>query len=438
MPATLPYAMTTLDNGLDVIVHEAHACPIVAVSVWYHVGSKNERPGRTGFAHLFEHLMFEGSAHHDAGYFRPLEEAGGALNGSTNADRTNYWEVVPREAVERALWLESDRMGYLLPALSGREVRDTARGRPERAAAELREPAVRPGVDGLAAAHFPAAHPYHWPTIGRPADVRAAHLDDVRDFFATYYHPANASLAIAGDIDTDEALALAARYFGEIPAGATPPAVALPAEPPSPPASSLYLEDRVELSRIYLAWRTPALFEAGDAELDLLAELLAGGLSSAAAPGARARAPAGDGRRRLAELARAGGDVHHLGDRGGRGRARPTWRRSSRPSWPGWPTKGPARTSWRACSGAWREPSSAACSGSAGSEAGPSSSTATTSSQGTPDYFGADRARYLQADAGGVRAAAARLAPDRRVALCVVPPGSSAAALPGAVPAGVS
>jgi predicted Zn-dependent peptidase len=114
----IPFTHHRLDNGLDVIVHEDRGCPIVAVNVWYHVGSKNEKPGRTGFAHLFEHLMFEGSQHYDQGYFRPLQEAGGVLNGSTNADRTNYWEVVPANAVELALWMESDRMGYLLPALT--------------------------------------------------------------------------------------------------------------------------------------------------------------------------------------------------------------------------------------------------------------------------------------------------------------------------------
>ncbi len=114
----IPFVHHELPNGLDVIVHEDHGCPIVAVNIWYHVGSKNEQPGRTGFAHLFEHLMFEGSKNHDSGYFRPLQEVGGVLNGSTNADRTNYWEVVPANAVELALWMESDRMGYLLPALT--------------------------------------------------------------------------------------------------------------------------------------------------------------------------------------------------------------------------------------------------------------------------------------------------------------------------------
>ena len=144
----LPFTKRTLANGLDVIVHEDHHVPIVAVNVWYHVGSKNERPGRTGFAHLFEHLMFEGSEHHNTGYFPPLQQAGALLNGSTNTDRTNYWEVVPTSAVDLALWMESDRMGYLLPALTPRAVRDAARRRAERAAAELREPAVRPGDDG--------------------------------------------------------------------------------------------------------------------------------------------------------------------------------------------------------------------------------------------------------------------------------------------------
>ena len=122
----LPHTHVTLANGLDVLVHEDHDCPIVAVNIWYHVGSKNEKPGRTGFAHLFEHLMFEGSEHHDKGYFEPLQEAGGTLNGSTNADRTNYWEVVPTNALELALWMESDRMGYLLPALTEKNSRTSA------------------------------------------------------------------------------------------------------------------------------------------------------------------------------------------------------------------------------------------------------------------------------------------------------------------------
>ena len=208
-----------LPNGLDVLIHEDHGLPIVAVNLWYHVGSKNEQPGRTGFAHLFEHLMFEGSAHYDRGYFHPLQRAGAVLNGSTNADRTNYWEVVPTGALELALWMESDRMGYLLPALTEAKFanqRDVVLNE-RRQNYENRPYGLAPMA--VLAALFPPDHPYHWPTIGSADDLRATRLDEVRDFFVRFYHPANASLALAGDIDTDAALALAERYFGDIPPG---------------------------------------------------------------------------------------------------------------------------------------------------------------------------------------------------------------------------
>jgi len=276
----IPYTRHSLDNGLDVLIHEDHGCPIVAVNVWYHVGSKNEKPGRTGFAHLFEHLMFEGSQHYDKGYFHPLQEAGALLNGSTNADRTNYWEVVPRNALELALWMESDRMGYLLPALTSakfenqREVvlnerRQNYENRPYGFASM----AI---VDAL----YAPDHPYHWVTIGTADDIRAARLDDVRAFFQTYYRPRNASLALAGDVDTDEALEMVARYFGDLDAGDEPPRV--DATPPAAIAAErrLLLEDRVELPRLYLSWHSPALFAADDAELDLVAEVLASGKTS--------------------------------------------------------------------------------------------------------------------------------------------------------------
>jgi zinc protease len=274
----IPFTRHTLDNGLSVILHEDHGCPIIAVNVWYHVGSKNEVPGRTGFAHLFEHLMFEGSEHHDKGYFHPLQQAGALLNGSTNADRTNYWEVVPTNAFELALWMESDRMGYLLPALTPakfnnqrdvvlNERRQNYENRPYGLA-----------TMGTVAALFPSDHPYHWLTIGSSDDLRASTLDEARAFFARYYHPANASLAIAGDIDPDEALSLVDAYFGPIPAG-------LPVERPSSAAAldtpvRLVHEDRVELPRLYLAWHSPAMFEPDDAELDLVADLLANGKTS--------------------------------------------------------------------------------------------------------------------------------------------------------------
>jgi zinc protease len=267
-----------LDNGLTVLVHEDHTCPIVAVNVWYHVGSKNERPGRTGLAHLFEHLMFEGSEHHDRGYFQPLQAAGAVLNGSTNADRTNYWEVVPTGAVELALWLESDRMGYLLPALTSAKFenqRDVVLN--ERRQNYENRPYGRAAMATVAEL-YPDEHPYHWPTIGWPDDLRAATLDEVRAFFAAHYHPGNASLAIAGAIRPDEAFRLAERYFGEIPGGPQLPFVNGHAVLTGD--RRVRLDDRVELPRLYLAWHSPAMFAPGDAELDLVADLLASGKTS--------------------------------------------------------------------------------------------------------------------------------------------------------------
>ena len=195
----LPFTKRTLANGLDVIVHEDRHVPIVAVNVWYHVGSKNERPGRTGFAHLFEHLMFEGSEHYNAGYFPPLQQAGALLNGSTNADRTNYWEVVPTSGIDRALWMESDRMGYLLPALT-RQRFETQRDvvlNERRQSYENRPYGMV--MMALSAALYPPDHPYSWMTIGSADDIRAMQLEDVQEFFRTYYHPSNASLVLAGD-----------------------------------------------------------------------------------------------------------------------------------------------------------------------------------------------------------------------------------------------
>ena len=252
--------------------------PIVAVNLWYHDGSKNERTGRTGFAHLFEHLMFEGSEHHNGSFFQPLQQAGALLNGSTNTDRTNYWEVVPTSALELALWMESDRMGYLLPALTPErfetqrdvvlnERRQNYENRPYGMA-----------LMALSEALFPPDHPYHWLTIGAADDLRAMQFEDVRAFFRTYYHPANASLALAGDIDSERAFALAEKYFGDIPAGDEPRPVE--ADASLPREVRIVLEDRVELPRVYMAWHSPAMFAEGDAEADLLADLLANGKTS--------------------------------------------------------------------------------------------------------------------------------------------------------------
>ena len=254
----------TLPNGLVLILHENHMAPVVTVDVWYHVGSKNERPGRTGFAHLFEHLMFEGSEHHPGGYFPPLQQAGGLLNGSTNTDRTNYWEVVPTNAVDLALWMESDRMGYLLPAVTAErfetqrdvvlnERRQNYENRPYGMA-----------LMAISAALFPPEHPYHWVTIGAAEDIKAMRLDDVHEFFRTYYHPANASLAVAGAIETARALDLADRYFGDLRPGPEPAPVRAAATLTR--ERRLLLEDRVELPRVYVAWHSPAMFADGDAE----------------------------------------------------------------------------------------------------------------------------------------------------------------------------
>ena len=277
-PLNITFSKHTLANGLDVLLHEDHGCPIVAVNLWYHVGSKNERPGHTGFAHLFEHLMFEGSQHHDRGYFHPLQGAGAALNGSTNADRTNYWEVLPSNALELALWMESDRMGFLLPALTDakftnqrdvvlNERRQNYENRPYGLAAMA-----------LLAALYPPDHPYHWTTIGEIADLEAVRLEEVHAFFRRYYHPANASLAIAGDIDSAEALALADAYFGELEPG--PQVDPVRADARLRGETRISLEDRVELPRLYIAWLSPAMFAEGDADLDLATDLLANGKTS--------------------------------------------------------------------------------------------------------------------------------------------------------------
>jgi zinc protease len=274
----ISFTKHTLDNGLDVLLHEDHACPIAAVNLWYHVGSKNERPGKTGFAHLFEHLMFEGSEHHDRGFFQPLQGAGATLNGSTNADRTNYWEVVPSGALELALWMESDRMGYLLPALTQAKFdnqRDVVLNE-RRQNYENRPYGL--GSMALLAALFPPDHPYHWSTIGEIADLQAVKLDEVHAFFRRYYHPSNASLAIAGDIDVVRTLDLVTQYFGELPAGERVNPVRASAALDGD--TRIYIEDRVELPRLYMAWITPAMFADGDADLDLATDLLANGKTS--------------------------------------------------------------------------------------------------------------------------------------------------------------
>ena len=222
---TIAFEQHKLSNGMDVILHEDHTIPLVAVNVWYHVGSKNEEMGRTGFAHLFEHVMFEGTKHHNRSHFEPLQKAGANLNGSTTTDRTNYWEDVPSNYLELALWLEADRMGFLLDGLDQQkfdvqrdvvknERRQSYENRPYGMAHHHLQPAL-----------FPLPHPYHWMTIGSQEDLDAASLDDVKDFFQRFYGPSNASLAIAGDFHPEQALELVNRYFGDLSPGESVPRV---------------------------------------------------------------------------------------------------------------------------------------------------------------------------------------------------------------------
>src|SRR5574338_1318141 len=276
----IPYTLFTLANGLTVIVHEDHSVPLVSLNVWYHAGSGREKPGRTGFAHLFEHLMFEGSAHVKEGEFDTLLEAnGGNNNGSTNTDRTNYWIDVPSNAVELALFLESDRMGTLLDVMSPDRVngqRDVVKN--ERRQSYENAPYGMAEIV-LGEMMYPEGHPYHWPTIGYMEDLTAASFEDVVDFFKKYYAPNNASVVIAGDIDASRARALAEKWFGEIGARDMVPPLDAP-EPFLNATTRRTLTDRVQLPRLYLAWLTPAQYRPGDAALDLISQVLAGGKNS--------------------------------------------------------------------------------------------------------------------------------------------------------------
>ena len=277
--ASISSEKITLSNGLDVLLHEDHAIPLVAVNVWYHVGSKDEEQGRTGFAHLFEHIMFEGSKHHNSSHFDPLQKAGANLNGSTTPDRTNYWEDVPSNYLELALWLESDRMGFLLDAVDQQRFdiqRDVVKN--ERRQSYENRPYGMASWE-IQEALFPMPHPYHWMTIGSQEDLDAAALDDVKDFFRRYYSPSNGSLAVVGDFKREEALELINRYFGDLPPGPPLPRMG---RRDSPLAGRVELEmrDKVSLPRLYISWPTPPDMDPDDAPLDLLQGILSDGLSS--------------------------------------------------------------------------------------------------------------------------------------------------------------
>jgi zinc protease len=276
---TIPYQRFTLSNGLTLIVHEDHKAPIVALNVWYHVGSKNERPGRTGFAHLFEHLMFNGSEHWDKEFQGPLERVGATdLNGTTNEDRTNYFENVPTSALDLALWLESDRMGHLTGAISQAKL-DEQRGVVQNEKREGENEPYGKVWDFLTPKLYPANHPYSWTTIGSMEDLDAAKLDDVKQWFQTYYGAANAVVVLAGDIDTGTAREKVERYFGDIPSG--PPVARQDVWIAKRSGSQRgVMQDRVPQTRLYKVWNVPQWGSAEGDYLTLAASVLSTGKSS--------------------------------------------------------------------------------------------------------------------------------------------------------------
>src|SRR5580698_6423580 len=265
----IKYETYTLPNGLQVILTEDHRLPIVGVDLWYHVGPVKERAGRTGFAHLFEHMMFEGSKHvGEKAHFKYLEAAGASnINGTTDFDRTNYFETLPSNQLELALWLESDRMGFLLDTLDRQKLtnqRDVVRN--ERRQSVENQPY---GLvdEALVQALFPNDHPYHADVIGSHADVEAARLEDVRQFFQQFYAPNNATIAIAGDIDKAKTKALLEKYFGAIPKGPDVPKVDV-GTPAVTSEKRVTVTDTVQLPKVEFGWLTPPAFAPGDADAD--------------------------------------------------------------------------------------------------------------------------------------------------------------------------
>ncbi len=270
----IPYTKFTLSNGLTVIVHEDHKAPIVAVNIWYHVGSKNEPKGRTGFAHLFEHLMFNGSENANTDWFKALEKLGATdMNGTTNTDRTNYFQNVPTAALDQVLYLESDRMGWLVNAIDQAKL-DEQRGVVQNEKRQGQNQPYSIAWDIITASTYDADHPYGHTVIGEMADLDAASLTDVKEWFKTYYGPANATLVLAGDITPAEAKAKAEKYFGAIPAG--PPVVKQKAWVAKRAGSQrAEVQDRVAQSRWYRVWNTPQVGSADNDYLSLLSDVLA-------------------------------------------------------------------------------------------------------------------------------------------------------------------
>ena len=275
----VPHQKFVLDNGLTLIVHEDHKAPIVAVNVWYHVGSKNERPGKTGFAHLFEHLMFNGSEHYDDDYFQPLERVGATdMNGTTNNDRTNYFQNVPSSALDLVLWMESDRMGHMIGAITQAKL-DEQRGvvQNEKRQGE-NQPYGRARIL-IAENTYPAGHPYSWSVIGSMDDLQAASLDDVHQWFRDYYGAANVVLSIAGDVDTADVKARVEAFFGDIPSG--PPVERQQVRIAKRSGTQRQrIEDNVPQARVYNVWNVPQWGSAPSDYLSLVAGILGSGKTS--------------------------------------------------------------------------------------------------------------------------------------------------------------
>lgn len=275
----IPYTVRQLDNGLTVVVHEDHKAPIVAVNVWYHVGSKNESPGRTGFAHLFEHLMFQGSENLKGEYLNTLQELGATdLNGTTFFDRTNYFQTVPKNALDTALWLESDRMGHFKGAITQATL-DEQRGVVQNEKRQGDNQPYGKVFDLILKQLFPPEHPYSWEAIGSMEDLNAASLDDVRHWFETWYGPNNAVIVIAGDVSSEDAFDRVQKYFGDIPPG---PAATRLKEwiPEHPQLRRQTMQDRVAQARLYLAWTGPRWGTRDAHQLELAAAVLAGDKNS--------------------------------------------------------------------------------------------------------------------------------------------------------------
>ncbi len=280
LPAVdIPYTKFVLDNGLTLIVHEDHKAPVVAVNIWYHVGSKDERPGRTGFAHLFEHLMFNGSENYRDDYFKVMESSGATkLNGTTWLDRTNYFQNVPTSALDMTLWMESDRMGHLLGAID-QKVLDEQRGVVQNEKRQRQNQPYGKTSEVITQNTYPAGHPYSWETIGSMEDLNAASLEDVKEWFRTYYGAANAVLVIAGDITAADAKTKVEKYFGDIPSG---PVIRRQEEWVAKMSGErrAMLQDHVPQARIYKVWNIPGFKQRDYTLVDMVGDLLAGGKNS--------------------------------------------------------------------------------------------------------------------------------------------------------------